>query len=405
MVAPDASRGDDHRLAGQRELADCLPTRTHSRAASLGSRTVPRTPSTAPSVTVSASTRWRNRSSTRPASHGSLNPSGERFDDSRAGAPGDVEAGDRVAVPVGQIAAALGPSDDGEEPQPLLTQPRPLLAGSEVDVRLRPAPRPRVLRAVEARGAQPVLPGKLAGVVDAHPALLGGVDEEEPAERPPGLAPEIRRRFLVDDHDSAAGISQLGRGDQPGKTCSHDDDIGVHAPIVAHPCVERLLFGSRCVSGRDMRYAVPVSAQVPTAVAATAAAALAGEPDRRPDGVPCPAGPLLAGPGRGAGRRVRRGRPRAGGERSSTWVRRAFVERPGALRLLDLKRHIEPDWFEGPSALGYAAYTDRFAGTLHGVIERVPYLAELGVTYLHLMPLLKPRPRPNDGGYAVMDYR
>ena len=30
---------------------------------------------------------------------------------------------------------------------------------------------------------------------------------------------------------------------------------------------------------------------------------------------------------------------------------------------------------------------------------------ELGVGYLHLMPLLTPRPAPNDGGYAVMDYR
>lgn len=28
-----------------------------------------------------------------------------------------------------------------------------------------------------------------------------------------------------------------------------------------------------------------------------------------------------------------------------------------------------------------------------------------GVTYLHLLPLLKPRPAPNDGGYAVLDYR
>ena len=37
--------------------------------------------------------------------------------------------------------------------------------------------------------------------------------------------------------------------------------------------------------------------------------------------------------------------------------------------------------------------------------EKVDYLAELGVTYLHLMPLLKPRPGQSDGGYAVMDYR
>ena len=32
---------------------------------------------------------------------------------------------------------------------------------------------------------------------------------------------------------------------------------------------------------------------------------------------------------------------------------------------------------------------------------RLDYLAELGTTYLHLMPLLQPRPGENDGGYAV----
>ena len=36
--------------------------------------------------------------------------------------------------------------------------------------------------------------------------------------------------------------------------------------------------------------------------------------------------------------------------------------------------------------------------------ERLPYLRELGVSYLHLMPLLHARPEPNDGGYAVADY-
>ena len=38
------------------------------------------------------------------------------------------------------------------------------------------------------------------------------------------------------------------------------------------------------------------------------------------------------------------------------------------------------------------AYVDRFAGTLRGVRERLAYLLELGVTYLHLMPLLRTRP-------------
>ena len=58
-----------------------------------------------------------------------------------------------------------------------------------------------------------------------------------------------------------------------------------------------------------------------------------------------------------------------------------------------------------PSRIGYAGYTERFAGDLRGVEKRIPYLRELGVSYLHLMPLLTPRPGDSDGGYAVADYR
>ncbi len=86
-------------------------------------------------------------------------------------------------------------------------------------------------------------------------------------------------------------------------------------------------------------------------------------------------------------------------------ARAAHDDRPDELRELDARRLAEPDWFQRSSMLGYAAYADRFADTLRGVEDRVPYLRDLGVTYLHLMPLLTPRPAPNDGGYAVMDYR
>ncbi|HKH54405.1 MAG TPA: alpha-amylase family glycosyl hydrolase, partial [Propionibacteriaceae bacterium] len=82
-----------------------------------------------------------------------------------------------------------------------------------------------------------------------------------------------------------------------------------------------------------------------------------------------------------------------------------FRQRSADLRLLDLRRHADPQWFQHPQMLGYATYADLFAGDLIGVAEKVDYLAELGVTYLHLLPLLKPRPGENDGGYAVMDYR
>ncbi len=86
-------------------------------------------------------------------------------------------------------------------------------------------------------------------------------------------------------------------------------------------------------------------------------------------------------------------------------VVRAHLERRPALRLLDHRRLLRPDWFAAHDQVGYVCYPDRFADTLQGVHERIGYLRELGVTYLHLMPLLEPRQGPDDGGYAVADYR
>src|SRR4051812_14665697 len=80
------------------------------------------------------------------------------------------------------------------------------------------------------------------------------------------------------------------------------------------------------------------------------------------------------------------------------------ADRSRELRVLDHEREVTPDWLQREQAVGYVTYVDRFAGTLAGVRERLPYLRELGVTYLHLMPLLAARPAPNDGGYAVVDY-
>ncbi len=86
-------------------------------------------------------------------------------------------------------------------------------------------------------------------------------------------------------------------------------------------------------------------------------------------------------------------------------IARGYAQRSAELRMLDLQRLAQEDWFQQSQNVGYVCYTERFAGTLNGVEEKIDYLKELGVTYLHLMPLLKPRPGANDGGYAVMDYR
>jgi amylosucrase len=80
-------------------------------------------------------------------------------------------------------------------------------------------------------------------------------------------------------------------------------------------------------------------------------------------------------------------------------------ERPQALKDLDLARDITPDWFLSEQNIGYVFYVDRFAGNFKGALKHLDYLEELGITYVHFMPCLKPRPAPNDGGYSVMDYR
>ncbi len=82
-----------------------------------------------------------------------------------------------------------------------------------------------------------------------------------------------------------------------------------------------------------------------------------------------------------------------------------YRARPEELKLLDLERGLTPGWFQDERRIGYVFYADRFAGDLRGIEPKLPYLKELGVNYVHLMPLLKPRPGPNDGGYAVEDYR
>ncbi len=86
-------------------------------------------------------------------------------------------------------------------------------------------------------------------------------------------------------------------------------------------------------------------------------------------------------------------------------VAKAYAKRPSYLRFHDIASTEKPDWFQQSSMLGYVCYTDRFAGNLNGVHDKIPYLKELGVGYLHLMPLLQPREGQNDGGYAVKSYR
>jgi amylosucrase len=83
----------------------------------------------------------------------------------------------------------------------------------------------------------------------------------------------------------------------------------------------------------------------------------------------------------------------------------SWLERPTALQSLDAAREQDPVWFQSEQMLGGVCYVDLFAGDLEGLRQKLPYFKELGLTYLHLMPLFQSPPGENDGGYAISSYR
>lgn len=84
---------------------------------------------------------------------------------------------------------------------------------------------------------------------------------------------------------------------------------------------------------------------------------------------------------------------------------RAWANRPESLREVDRHRLIEPDWFTSQQVVGGALYVDLFSENLGKLRDSIDYFKDLGLTYLHLMPLFAVRPGDNDGGYAISNYR
>lgn len=81
------------------------------------------------------------------------------------------------------------------------------------------------------------------------------------------------------------------------------------------------------------------------------------------------------------------------------------LDRKESLRCQDRKREADPNWYKSNDILGMMMYVDCFAGNLQGVREKLDYVEECGVNYLHLMPLLESPEGRSDGGYAVSNFR
>ena len=61
-----------------------------------------------------------------------------------------------------------------------------------------------------------------------------------------------------------------------------------------------------------------------------------------------------------------------------------WLTRPAELKALDAMRETDPQWYQSNRMVGAMCYVDLFAGDVEGLRQRIPYLSELGVTYLHL---------------------
>lgn len=66
---------------------------------------------------------------------------------------------------------------------------------------------------------------------------------------------------------------------------------------------------------------------------------------------------------------------------------------------------LNPHWYKGNNIVGTTLYLDLFCNNIAGFEQHIPYFKELGINFIHFMPLLEGREGENDGGYAVKNYK
>ncbi len=91
-------------------------------------------------------------------------------------------------------------------------------------------------------------------------------------------------------------------------------------------------------------------------------------------------------------------------ERLLDMLRLKWSARPDSMLDLDEQRLKNPLWYQDSTMIGMMLYVDNFSGTFASMPARLDYLEELGVTYLHIMPVFSMPETLNDGGYAVSDF-
>jgi amylosucrase len=81
-----------------------------------------------------------------------------------------------------------------------------------------------------------------------------------------------------------------------------------------------------------------------------------------------------------------------------------YESRPDILKVRDLEKIREGNWYLSEKMVGMQLYVDHFNRDLKGLEDKIPYLKDLGINFLHLMPITTRPEKENDGGYAVNGY-
>src|SRR5712672_822467 len=233
VIAAHAAGGDDHRLRAQREVAD-----NFARTALAALDMIRREDRAADAIDDAVGDAERIDAVAEFESQAAVRlrlprPPLERLDNPRAGAPADVKPRHRIAVTHRVVAAALGPADHRKDTVAHGAEPAAFFACRERDISFRPALRPKILIAVEARRSHPVLQRQIVAVLDAEPALFGAIDQKQPAERPERLPAEALLALLIDHDDAFAGVGNFGRGDEAGEAPTDHDYVCIISHRVA----------------------------------------------------------------------------------------------------------------------------------------------------------------------------
>jgi amylosucrase len=83
----------------------------------------------------------------------------------------------------------------------------------------------------------------------------------------------------------------------------------------------------------------------------------------------------------------------------------SYLNRPGTFLKKDDEKEKKGNWFLSNNITGMSLYVDRFAGSINGLAKKLNYFKELGVNFLHLMPVFESPQGESDGGYAVSNFR